>query len=140
MRFRRRWRRRSATGCLNEPGEAESICLDVLEIDAGNQDALIMLILALTDQFPQESSSEDDRARRRSGDAQLVDEYDRAYYSGIVRERRAKAVLQHQQLRRHRDRDRLAQGSDGVLRDAPKPSGRRTTTTRCCAGTRARAC
>ena len=33
---------------LNEPGEAESICLDVLDIDAGNQDALVMLLLALT--------------------------------------------------------------------------------------------
>jgi hypothetical protein len=80
---------------LNEPGEAESICLDVLEIDAGNQDAVITLILALTDQFPHESSS---NTITRAGElaAALVDEYDRAYYSGIVRERRAKAVLQHQ--------------------------------------------
>ncbi len=80
---------------LNEPGEAESICLDVLEIDIGNQDALIILILALTDQFPQEFSS---KTIARAGDlaTQLVDDYDRAYYSGIVRERRAKAVLHHQ--------------------------------------------
>ena len=80
---------------LNEPGEAESICLDVLEIDSGNQDALIMLVLALTDQFPHETSS---KTISRAGDlaGQLVDDYDRAYYSGIVRERRAKAVLQHQ--------------------------------------------
>jgi hypothetical protein len=42
---------------LNEPGEAESICLDVLQIDPGNQDALVMLILALTDQFPEELPS-----------------------------------------------------------------------------------
>ena len=56
---------------------------------------LITLILALTDQFPHESSS---NTITRAGElaAALVDEYDRAYYSGIVRERRAKAVLQHQ--------------------------------------------
>jgi hypothetical protein len=80
---------------LNEPGEAESICLDVLEIDPANQDAVITLILALTDQFPHESSS---KTITRAGDlaSRLTDEYDRAYYSGIVRERRAKTVLQHQ--------------------------------------------
>jgi hypothetical protein len=80
---------------LNEPGEAESICLDVLEVDPGNQDAKIMLLLALTDQFPHESSS---KVIGRASDlaGQLTEEYDRAYYSGIVRERRAKTVLQHQ--------------------------------------------
>ncbi|HUG91831.1 MAG TPA: hypothetical protein VML55_13420, partial [Planctomycetaceae bacterium] len=36
---------------LNEPLEAESICRDVLDIDPGNQQALISLVLALTDQF-----------------------------------------------------------------------------------------
>jgi hypothetical protein len=80
---------------LNEPGEAESICLDVLEVDSGNQEAKIMLLLALTDQFPHELPT---KAIARAGDLaqSLVDEYDRAYYSGIVRERRAKAVLHHQ--------------------------------------------
>ena len=37
---------------LNEPGEAESICLDILQIDPHNEDARVMLLLALTDQFP----------------------------------------------------------------------------------------
>src|SRR5512145_3059910 len=41
---------------LNEPGEAESICLDVLAVDAHNQSALITLLLALTDQFGAGSS------------------------------------------------------------------------------------
>ena len=36
---------------LNEPGEAASICLDVLAADADNQDAAATLLLALTDQF-----------------------------------------------------------------------------------------
>ena len=36
---------------LNEPGEAESICLDALMTDPDNQEALATLLLALTDQF-----------------------------------------------------------------------------------------
>ena len=32
---------------LNEPMEAESICLDVLATDPDHQDALVMLVLAL---------------------------------------------------------------------------------------------
>jgi hypothetical protein len=80
---------------LNEPGEAESICLDVLQVDADNQEALITLLLALTDQFPHESSS---KAVGRAVElaARLKEEYDRAYYSGIIYERRAKAVLHNE--------------------------------------------
>ena len=78
---------------LNEPGEAESICLVVLQIDPGNEQALVMLLLALTDQFPHDPSSKT-VARANELAASLPDAYDRAYYSGIVRERRAKAVLQ----------------------------------------------
>ena len=36
---------------LNEPGEAESICRDVLAVDPGDQTALRLLGLAITDQF-----------------------------------------------------------------------------------------
>jgi hypothetical protein len=36
---------------LNEPGQAESICLDVLAVEPDHQDALMTLILAITDQF-----------------------------------------------------------------------------------------
>ena len=80
---------------LNEPGEAESICLDVLQIEPGNQEALVMLILALTDQFRDETSASR-HAASRAGELvpRLSDEYDRLYYAGIVRERRARAVLQ----------------------------------------------
>lgn len=75
---------------LNEPGEAESICRDVLQIDPDNQHARIALILTLTDQFertPGEYREAVDLATR------LRDGYERAYYKGIVSERRAKAQL-----------------------------------------------
>ena len=36
---------------LNEPEQAESICEDVLRLEPDNQEALVMLILALTDRF-----------------------------------------------------------------------------------------
>lgn len=76
---------------LNEPAEAESICRDVLDVEPNHQQALVVLLLALTDQFGEHASGaaqEADEILRR-----LVDDYERAYYSGIVRERRAKALL-----------------------------------------------
>ncbi len=77
---------------LNEPAEAESICLDILRIDAGHQEALVTYVLALTDQFPDgphaRAAAEADKALAR-----ITDDYKRAYYTGIVRERRGKAVL-----------------------------------------------
>ena len=76
---------------LNEPGEAESICLDVLAIDPGNQDALITLLLALTDRFGKGYGISDTQAKEILG--QIEGEYARAYYSGILAERRAKAQL-----------------------------------------------
>jgi len=36
---------------LNEPGEAESICRDVMAVEPDHQGALRLLGLALTDQF-----------------------------------------------------------------------------------------
>jgi hypothetical protein len=76
---------------LNEPGEAESICLDALEAEPDNHDALVMLLLALTDQFDGDSASA--IAEAWTCVEQMRDEYDRAYYAGIIWERRAKALL-----------------------------------------------
>jgi hypothetical protein len=76
---------------LNEPAEAESICRDVLDVDANHQQALVVLLLALTDQFGEHTSGAAQEADAILG--RLAGEYDRAYYSGIVRERRAKALL-----------------------------------------------
>ena len=36
---------------LNEPGAAESIYLDILAVDADNQDAIKNLVLAMSDRF-----------------------------------------------------------------------------------------
>src|SRR5688572_23354783 len=76
---------------LNEPVEAESICLDVLSADPENQRALVMLLLALTDQLDEDAA--DAVARAREILPRLREEYERAYYAGIIAERRAKAQL-----------------------------------------------
>src|SRR6185369_8296758 len=73
---------------LNEPGEAESICRDILDVEPGSQPALISLILALTDQIPQDTRA---FATALAASARLDSAYDRAYYAGIAWERRAKA-------------------------------------------------
>jgi hypothetical protein len=72
---------------LNEPTESESICRDVLEIEPDNQAALIHLVLALTDQIPADSRAFHDAI---SIAGRLQGAYNRAYYSGICWERRAK--------------------------------------------------
>ncbi|MDB6148233.1 MAG: hypothetical protein JWO45_1897 [Spartobacteria bacterium] len=76
---------------LNEPGEAESICLDILKVDAENQRAIVTLLLALTDRFEKGYGVGGTQAKELL--AQIHSEYERAYYSGIVAERRAKAKL-----------------------------------------------
>src|SRR5262252_8912137 len=73
---------------LNEPGEAESICRDILEIEPRNQAAQITLILALTDQIGSHPHAFDDATAVAD---RLESAYDRAYYAGIAWERRAKA-------------------------------------------------
>jgi hypothetical protein len=76
---------------LNEPGEAESICLDVLAVDPENQQGIITLLLALTDRFEKGYSVSDTQTKQLI--ARIKGEYERAYYSGIIAERRAKAKL-----------------------------------------------
>src|SRR2546423_419639 len=39
---------------LGEPDEAESVCLDILQVDPDNQEARVDLILAISDQFGRE--------------------------------------------------------------------------------------
>ena len=76
---------------LNEPGEAESVCHDILHTDPENQEALVTLLLALTDRFGKGYAV----GVLQAGEVlpRLRDPYERAYYSGILCERRAKARL-----------------------------------------------
>jgi len=76
---------------LNEPGEAESICRDILAADAENQTALRLLGLSITDQFTGNAS--DRYSEAESTFQSLADEYGRFYYAGILHERQAKAQL-----------------------------------------------
>ena len=76
---------------LNEPGEAESICRDILAADAENQTALRLLGLSITDQFTGNAS--DRYSEAESTFQSLTDEYGRFYYAGILHERQAKAQL-----------------------------------------------
>jgi hypothetical protein len=74
---------------LNEPVEAESICLDILAVEPNHAEALIMLFLARTDQLDAQPTQKFDEARAllpRLGGA-----YEQNYYAGILLERRAKA-------------------------------------------------
>jgi hypothetical protein len=77
---------------LNEPYEAESICLDILEVDPTHQQALIVLLLARTDLFRSEIEPVFSRAMEIL--ERLSDDHCRSYYSGIIYERRAKAHLE----------------------------------------------
>ena len=76
---------------LNEPRSAESICLDILEVEPDNDEALVTLLLAVTDQLAEGISENVNRARELL--PRLKDDYERHYYAGIICERRAKATL-----------------------------------------------
>ena len=76
---------------LNEPRLAESICLDVLAVDPDNQEALRCIVLATADLLKRRRDAGVKQAREYI--ARLKDEYRRAYYNGIVCERRGLVVL-----------------------------------------------
>ncbi|MBV8820509.1 MAG: hypothetical protein JO022_19270 [Acidobacteriaceae bacterium] len=73
---------------LNEAAEAESICRDILDIEPSNQRALVCLILSLSDQISHDRHAFTHAEKLLQ---QLEGEYERAYFGGILWERRAKA-------------------------------------------------
>lgn len=77
---------------LNDPELAESICLDVLAVDPTNQKNLKTLILAVTDQFANPGSRVGPRDALEHVD-KLESEYERIYYTGLIAEREARAML-----------------------------------------------
>src|SRR5258708_783061 len=58
---------------LGEPDEAESVCLDILQVDPDNQEARVDLILAISDQFGRERRPRGDLALKIA--AELTDAY-----------------------------------------------------------------
>lgn len=76
---------------VNQPGETESICRDVLAADPDNQTATALLGLALADQF---CATVSDRCAEAGRIIQsLKDPYERLYYTGVLNERRAKVQM-----------------------------------------------
>jgi len=92
---------------INEAWAAESICSDILEIDPGNQQVLVILVLALTDQVAGGHAT----VMKAVQDTlpRITDPYQRAYYAGIASERRGQAHLL-----------RGGMGSGGMAYDALK--------------------
>jgi hypothetical protein len=78
---------------LNDPFAAESICRDVLAADPRNQLAAVNLILCLCDQLFQDLPERLNEAQELA--SRLESPYARAYYTGIVCERCAKAQHRH---------------------------------------------
>lgn len=77
---------------LNEPGAAESICLDILGIEPNSQEALVTLVLAMSDRLGRDYAVGDMQIQDYL--SRIEDEYQRTYYTGIIYERRAKAILE----------------------------------------------
>lgn len=76
---------------LNEPRLAESICQDILEVEPDNHPAVVIMLLAITDQFGKYRSANVSTARQLL--PKLKDEYERHYYAGIICERQGNAIL-----------------------------------------------
>ena len=103
---------------LNEPGEAESICLDILAVDPDNQGAVITLLLAFTDRF--EKGYGVSATQTKELLSRVKSEYERAYYSGIIAERRAKTKLrQHTPDCRFQAYDLLREAMDWFEKAEP---------------------
>ena len=76
---------------LNEPILVESICKDILEVDPKNNRAIIIMLLAITDQFGASHMADMHQAKELL--SQLSDEYEQEYYSGLICERQGISKL-----------------------------------------------
>lgn len=74
---------------LNEPRESESICRDILAVDENNQEATVILLLSITDQFPHMVVTMEQANEVLEF---LEGAYERAYYGGVIAERWGKAL------------------------------------------------
>ena len=117
---------------INDPSSAESICLDVLQVDPGNQEALVTLLLAITDQLVDGPAEGTRRAQELL--PRLGDEYKRMYYAGIIAERCAKAHLRRGRWGRARWRT-IGSGRRWSGTRGRRPAAPPEPTSRSCAGT-----
>ena len=109
---------------LNEPEQAQSICEDVLRADPATTRRWSTLILALTDEFPHHHG--DGGTRGASSLARPAAEYERAYYGGLVAERRGRALLDTRARARAPAGDWLREAMQRVrARRSPAPAGQR---------------
>lgn len=75
---------------LNQPNLAESICLDILNVDPANQKTKIVLLLSLTDQFDTKQIKAKQAIELANG---LKDKYSQLYYLGIIHERQGNSSV-----------------------------------------------
>lgn len=83
---------------LLQPEMAISICLDIFAVDEDNQDALVIYILALTDQLVQ-IESKIHHKKITDSIKKLKSDFHRHYYTGIFLEKRARSLLRHSMSR-----------------------------------------
>jgi tetratricopeptide (TPR) repeat protein len=108
---------------LNQPEEAESICRDVLDVDAKHQVAFKLLGLSLTDRLPTGHAG----LLEQAIDAfdKLTDEYERVYHIGVAWERAAKAHLErseaHSAVTAFEHALGLFQRAEAIRPDSPDP-------------------
>lgn len=76
---------------MKEPGNAESICYDILNVDPDNQQVPIILLLVLSEQFESSLYPSYDKAKEFL--QRIRDKYQRSFYEGIIYERRAKSHM-----------------------------------------------
>ena len=79
---------------MNEPGDAESICYDILNVNPDNKQALILLLLVLSEQF--EAGLGQFYRKVVEILPKIQGKYQRWFYEGIVYQRRAKYHLKKQ--------------------------------------------
>ena len=77
---------------INQPRMAESICLDILQQDPGHEEALVMLLLCLTDQFSRPGYGVG-ITEAKEVLSRLPGAYEKAYYEGLICERWGKSLL-----------------------------------------------
>ncbi len=86
-----RWKRRNAIACSNRPGWLKALAAISLEADPENSKAILMLLLAITDQFETSQLADVSEANRLCD--RLPGEYEREYYAGVISERKGKVYI-----------------------------------------------